>query len=247
MLFPLFCALSSKDLFSRCNPKKPLSLSTDRYDYHTDTDTGHLDFSWARGERRWRSCRRSSTTQTASSSSSRWSSRFGVYSCFEVSLAVGMTPYSFWLFHWTAEQKCHIDAWFQQCHLEREQRKPNCILCTTCTQRKRREEEGKKTRRWLYKMYRKGKKIEKPDVHRQTLYPLATTATQCSLKLLLSVDQFILWILSTSCQVDKNCLQSSFWPGLRSSVSVHWNVLFSLELHLIWGLWNKIPIQITIL
>ena len=46
-------------------------------------------------------------------------------------------------------------------------RKNICLLCTTCTQRKRREEDGgKKDRCWLNKLFRKERKIEKPRVPR---------------------------------------------------------------------------------
>ena len=70
---------------------------------------------------------------------------------------------------------CHkaticIDAWLQQCQVDREQRIEKehwFYFCTTCTQRKRREEEGKKDRCWLNKLYRKDRKIEKPDFQRE--------------------------------------------------------------------------------
>ena len=50
-------------------------------------------------------------------------------------------------------------------------RKNICLLCTTCTQRKRREEDGgKKDRCWLNKLFRKDRKIEKPGVPGECLW-----------------------------------------------------------------------------
>ena len=62
------------------------------------------------------------------------------------------------------KQQFHIDACFQRCPVDREQRqrKKICLLCTL--QRKRKEEEGKKDRCWHYKLYRKDRNTEKSDV-----------------------------------------------------------------------------------
>ena len=70
------------------------------------------------------------------------------------------------LYHWAAEQQFCIDAWFRQNQGEIEGTKTEkdhlLTLNNLHSEEEKREEEGKKDKRWLKKLYRKDRKIEKP-------------------------------------------------------------------------------------